>query len=57
MMLGALVVVVTVALLVRAGTAACAEAVVRTGSYSTFCKENAIVEYNIKDGQDSNEFI
>ena len=39
MMLGALVVVVTIALLVRAGTAACAEAVVRTGSYSTGCKE------------------
>ena len=39
MMLGALVVLVTIALLVRAGTAACAEVVVRTGSYSTGCKE------------------
>ena len=42
MMLGALVVVITIALLVRAGTAACAEAVVRAGSYSTGCKETLL---------------
>ena len=41
-MLGALVVVVTIALFVRAGTAACAEAVVRAGSYSTGCKETLL---------------
>ena len=42
MMLGALVVLVTVSLFVRAGTAACAEAVVRAGSYSTGCKETLL---------------